>query len=266
MEDPSVQEQPSPEHRPTYVRPPGLEFAMGMGIFGLVFMVFFVAQTAVLMRELVRRMPEHFSSGFDLGALSDPLVLPEVQKLSMNGDVVASTAFWSGLVASVLLLFLVFLWRGKAGARSLIGIRSAPPCLYLIWIGVFALLVLGLEALAWAFPQFRTEFMEEVLGSTTNTAMLVLGVGILAPVFEELLLRGLLLGSLRFLVDRHVAVAISAGAFTLMHLQYEPLVMLMILPMGVVLGYARVNSGSIFVPILLHLLNNVISIALPTTY
>ena len=81
MEDPSVQEQPSPEHRPTYVRPPGLEFAMGMGIFGLVFMVFFVAQTAVLMRELVRRMPEHFSSGFDLGALSDPLVLPEVQKL-----------------------------------------------------------------------------------------------------------------------------------------------------------------------------------------
>lgn len=266
MEDPSAQEQPSPEHRPTYVRPPGLEFAMGIGIFGLVFMVFFVAQTAVFVRELVRRMPERFGDGIDWGAFSDPALLPEFQKLSMNGDVVASTAFWSGLVATALLLLLVFLWRGPAGARSLLGLRGAPPRLFLIWLGVFALLVLGLEALAWAFPQFRTEFMEQVLGSTTNTAMLVLGVGVLAPVFEELLLRGLLLGSLRFLVDRHVAVAISAGAFTLMHLQYEPLVMLMILPMGVVLGYARVNSGSILVPILLHLLNNVISIALPTTY
>jgi membrane protease YdiL (CAAX protease family) len=63
-------------------------------------------------------------------------------------------------------------------------------------------------------------------------------------------------GSLRYVMDKHVAVALTRGMFTLMHLQYEVAVMLLILPIGVVLGYARANTGSIWVPVLLHMLNN----------
>jgi membrane protease YdiL (CAAX protease family) len=82
--------------------------------------------------------------------------------------------------------------------------------------------------------------------------------------FEEFLLRGLLYGSLRHVLDHHKAIAIVAGLFTLLHPQYDWYVLLLIvLPMGVMLGYARANSGSIWVPVFLHMLNNTLSILLP---
>jgi membrane protease YdiL (CAAX protease family) len=58
----------------------------------------------------------------------------------------------------------------------------------------------------------------------------------------------------------YMSVALTAGVFTLMHLQYDPAVMLLILPMGVVLGYARARSGSIWVPVLLHTMNNLVTV------
>jgi len=39
--------------------------------------------------------------------------------------------------------------------------------------------------------------------------------------------------------------------------------MLLVLPMGVVLGYSRSRSGSIWVPIMLHMLNNVVTVVAP---
>jgi len=50
-----------------------------------------------------------------------------------------------------------------------------------------------------------------------------------------------------------------------MHQQYEIPILMMILAMGVVLGYARSRSGSIYVPVLLHVLNNTASVLLPVT-
>ena len=84
----------------------------------------------------------------------------------------------------------------------------------------------------------------------------------MAPIFEELLLRGLLFGTVRHMADEHATVAITAGVFALMHLQYDWTVILLILPIGVVLGYARSRSGSIWVPVLLHVLNNSLSVLL----
>jgi membrane protease YdiL (CAAX protease family) len=104
--------------------------------------------------------------------------------------------------------------------------------------------------------------MAKVLATSTNKFLLLLGVGLMAPLFEEFLLRGLLLGSIRHMTDEHSAIALTAGVFTLMHLQYSWTVMLLILPMGIVLGYARVRSGSIWVPVVLHILNNSLSVLL----
>ena len=51
-----------------------------------------------------------------------------------------------------------------------------------------------------------------------------------------------------------------------MHFQYDAVIMLLILPMGILLGYARTNTGSIFVPIAMHMLNNLLSVLLPSWY
>ena len=267
MENPSDPEQRSPDPgRPTIIRPPGLEFAMGMGIFGVIFSLFFVMQSLVFLRTAAQVRPDLGLSGFSFAQLQDPQIQDALNELGSNGDIIGPTAFWAGLLCSVLLLVFCYLWRKGPGFRSLLGLRGARPLEYLKWMGMFAVLMGGIELLGYFFPAFRSVFMTDVLGSTTDRLMLLLGVGLMAPIFEELLLRGLALGSLRFIADKHVAVALTAGAFTLMHFQYDAVIMLLILPMGILLGYARTNTGSIFVPIAMHMLNNLLSVLLPSWY
>lgn len=260
MEDQSAPEQLSPQATErTVVRLPGLEFAMGMALFAIVFLVFFLVQTGVFMAGVLDRTPEFESEGFSFGLLTDESFRLRMNDLLYNGDLVARQAVWSGLVGSLFILVSVWLWKRREAAGFL-GLRSVHIKRYLPWTGLFILMVLLMEGLGNLSPAFRTDFMANILGSSTNLPMLLLGVGIMGPVFEELLLRGLLLGSIRNIADEHASIFITAGIFTAMHLQYSWSVMLLIMPMGILLGYARTRSGSILVPVLLHVVNNSLSV------
>jgi len=243
----------------TEVRLPGLEFTMGVALFAIVFMVFFLVQTGVFMAGVLGRTPELASEGFTFGLLTDESFRLRMDELLYNGDLVARQAVWSGLVGSLFILVSVWLWKRREAVEFL-GLRSVHFKRYLPWAGIFIIMVLLIEGLGHLSPVFRTDFMAKVLGSSTNLPLLLLGVGIMAPVFEELLLRGLLLGSIRNIADEHASIFITAGIFTAMHLQYSWSVMLLILPMGILLGYARTRSGSILVPVVLHVLNNSLSV------
>lgn len=263
MAHPSDPEHRSPEQpQPTHVRPPGLEFAMGVALFGVVVMVFFLIQTSVFIRGVLRHSPDLSKDGFSISLLNDPRLNERMADLVMNGDLVAEVAIWSGVICSLLILLAVRLWKRGPWSRFL-GLCWPNWKQVLLWLGVFLLLGLVIEGLAHWVPAFHTDFMAQVIGSTTHLIGLILGVGIIAPVFEELLLRGLLFGSLRHILDEHRTVALTAGVFALMHMQYDPAIMLLILPMGVVLGYARSRSGSVLVPILLHILNNLVTVFYP---
>lgn len=260
MEDQSAREQRSADdQRPAYERPPGMEFGMGTAMFAIVLLAFFLLQSGVFIAGVYSSSPEFVEQGFSLGLLSDDGFRARMDQLLYNGDLVAKQALWSGLIGSLLILALVFRWKGAATV-DLLGLRLPPIKRFLPWLGLFVLLIVVIELMARLSPAFRTDFMERIIGSATNLPLLFLGVGIMAPLFEELLLRGLLFGSVRFIQDEHATVAITAGVFALMHLQYNWAIMLLIVPMGMVLGYARSRSGSIWVPVLLHVLNNSISV------
>ena len=263
MENQSVPEKPSAEtFRPTHVRPPGLEFAMGIALFAFVLFVFLFLQAVVFFHGIIVRTPEFANASFSFHWLDDPVFQGRMTDLAFNGDIVAAEALWSGGLCTLLIVLTVWLWK-RGHMSSFLGLRMASAKKFLIWAGIFLLLALAIELLSNLFPAFSTDFMEKVLGSTTNMALLVVGVGILGPLFEEFLLRGLLYGSIRHLADEHVSVALTAGVFTLMHQQYEPAVIMLILPMGIVLGYARARTGSIWVPVVLHVLNNLASLVVP---
>jgi len=239
-----------------------LEFAMGVALFGVVMMVFFLVQTSVFIRGVLRHSPDLMKNGFSISLLNDPRLNERMSDLMLNGDLIAEVAIWSGAVCTLLILVTVRWWK-RGHTASFLGLRMPHWKQVLIWLGVFFLLGLLIEFLAHFVPAFRSDFMEQVIGSTTNLGWLIVGVGIIAPVFEEFLLRGLLFGSLRHMFEEHTSVALTAGVFALMHMQYDAAVMLLILPMGVVLGYARSRSGSILVPILLHTLNNLVTVLFP---
>lgn len=233
---------------------------MGVALFAIVFMVFFLLQSGVFVAQVIAMSPE-FAGRSPFGLLEDSDFRVRMNELLHHGDVVANQALWSGLLGSLALVGSVYLWKRRRSVDFL-GLRPAPVKRYLPWLGLFVLMALVIEGLAHLSPAFDTDFMERVLGTSTKPWLLLLGVGVMAPLFEELLLRGLLLGSLRYMADEHAAVAITAGVFALMHLQYDWTVILLILPMGIILGYARTRSGSIWVPVLLHVLNNSLSVVL----
>lgn len=87
----------------------------------------------------------------------------------------------------------------------------------------------------------------------TTYATLLAGVFI-APICEELFFRGLVLGGLRRSMSNVPAVIISALVFALAHFDVGSFAVLLVI--GLILGYLRCRSRSIWPCIALHMLNN----------
>jgi len=246
---------------PTITRPPGLEFTVGVALFGLITMVFMVLQSVLFVQGVVAMSPELQAKGGGLSLLSDPALRARMNELLYHGDLAARQALWSGLGALVLLLVAVRGWK-RGRTADFLGLQRPLTAPTLRWALIFLGLVLVVEVLSHFLDVFHAPFMDQVLATSTDRMLLLLGVGLMAPIFEEFLLRGLLLGSLRHLADEHLSVAVSAGIFAVMHMQYSPSVMLLVLAMGVVLGYTRTRTGSIWPPVVLHMINNVLSVTI----
>ncbi|MEG1934655.1 MAG: type II CAAX endopeptidase family protein, partial [Rikenellaceae bacterium] len=79
----------------------------------------------------------------------------------------------------------------------------------------------------------------------------------IAPVFEELVFRGVVLNDVRRSFGSFTAVVVSALLFSVVHLNMAQ--MLPAFLAGIVFGYVYIASGSIWAVIFLHLLNNALS-------
>ncbi len=261
MEEPSAPEQP--QFEPSRLMPPGLEMARGLLYFALVFMVFMFAQMSFLIWRVYALSPELAKDGFSLGLIhSQPFKERSAQFIS-NGDVLAVAGLLAGATSLALLLVITFRWKRKRTANFL-ALHLPTAKAFLTWLGFFILLFAALQAIWMLFPEMDSDFMKQVRSSAHNYPMLILGLCVMPALFEEFLLRGLLYGSLRHLLDKHVSVAIVAGVFTVVHQQYDWYILLLyVLPMGVFLGYARANTGSIWTGVFLHMVNNVLSMVLP---
>jgi membrane protease YdiL (CAAX protease family) len=94
---------------------------------------------------------------------------------------------------------------------------------------------------------------------TVNPAVTWLSVAVVIPLVEEILFRGLLFGALQKHWGLRAAVWGSALVFVVVHLQI--IVFLPLFFLGLILAWARLKTGSIGLPILLHGLNNAIGLA-----
>lgn len=88
----------------------------------------------------------------------------------------------------------------------------------------------------------------------------LISVIIVAPIAEEFLFRGFLFSQLkRTELGGWGAVTLSSFLWTIIHFQYEALILLVLFIFGIFLGYIRIAYNSLSLPIILHAINNTIA-------
>lgn len=144
-------------------------------------------------------------------------------------------------------------------------LQAAGAGMGFYWIGSY---VVGIVILL-LYPDF-TNVNDDSIASLAqnNFALIAIGTVLLVPVTEETLFRGIIFGGL-YKKSPVVAYIVSILSFSALHIIgyigfYEPMHLLMCLlqyiPAAFCLCWAYTRADSIWAPILIHTINNVIAI------
>jgi membrane protease YdiL (CAAX protease family) len=144
-------------------------------------------------------------------------------------------------------------WRDDLGLKPPpIGAAAGWLGLWLAWMAVseFAIVQFGLQQ-AEPWPPY----------SATILTMRILAIGVAGPFLEELVARGVVFSLLkRTAIGPLGAVFLIAVVWASAHYRYDVPTIVLVCVDGVIFGLARYRSGSLWVPVGLHMIGNLISI------
>jgi membrane protease YdiL (CAAX protease family) len=245
----SVVEGPAdlaPVSPPGKSREPRVWKFVGTSVWGLaLFGAMFVGQIAGLFYFLVVN-DESFNS-------------QSMTSLAANGRVISLSVIM-GLPAILLVLWIATRWS-RVPFADYLALRW--PSWRMLAAGVAGLVVL---LLAWevisrvAGRESSPGFMVDVLKTARNDGalwLLVLAFCVAAPMTEEFFARGFLYRGWSESFLRPVgAILLSSAVWTAMHLQYNWFFLAQVFSIGVLFGYLRYRTNSLWLTVVLHGLNN----------
>ena len=164
---------------------------------------------------------------------------------------------------SYLLQFAVFVPLAVVALRApgerwhqAIDLKWVPVKVIAIWTGIWLLCWMFAVLLYWQLSVPVNPLLLTV-SSTRHWGLILLSI-LLAPLLEEIIFR-----ACGFRLWRHTRLGLygtlllTSLLFTLIHLgHYTGMMLALMFALGILLGLARENSGSLLVPLLLHTLNN----------
>lgn len=170
---------------------------------------------------------------------------------------------------SLMVFTVPYLYTLKSTGSSfgeLVPVKTVAPSkaasLIMLGLGVSVLSVFAANVMEYySEALFGIEFKSVALDYADGPwsfMIILLCVGILPALLEEFAIRGVVMGALRKHLSDGAAIVVSAALFGLLHgnLQQIPFAF----GMGLVLGYAVVYSGSIIPSVIIHALNNCVSV------
>ena len=103
--------------------------------------------------------------------------------------------------------------------------------------------------------------METIIETTRYTTLLWIAIVVAAPVFEEVLFRGFLYEGLRRTrIGAGGTIVVTTLLWALLHAgQYDLFYVGLIALIGILIGIARERTGSLYVPLAIHGMNNLLS-------
>ncbi len=107
------------------------------------------------------------------------------------------------------------------------------------------------------------QLISSIIGQSP-TWLVLLTIGIVAPIAEELLFRGLVFHMFNRHMNVKIALIIQGLLFGAFHMNLVQGVYASVL--GIVLGMAYLLTGSLWIPILMHIVNNSVALLLPDVW
>ena len=171
----------------------------------------------------------------------------------------------AGFIVFAVLAWVVGIWKLPL---SSFGLRWAPFANLLPVVLIYVLFIIPLVLLGWLWTQvLRAGGVEPIVqgpvkmfidaierGNPLEISLLVFSAVILAPLWEELIFRGLLYGYLKSRMSVFAALLVSSLIFSAYHLNEAALMPLLIV--GIATGYVYERTRSLYFAIFFHALFN----------
>lgn len=229
---------------------PGISLFQTLSLSFLVLVVYIFLQSSLL---------QHFALA-ELGEAASAAALTEkMQSLVYDSRILSMVEIVSGGLATAFIVLLVHL-------------KSLSPTDYLRltpfrrddlrnWLVVLIAFSVLLAFVSWLISHETSEFMQQIWDSTDNIILLIIGIAIVAPVFEETLFRGFIFSGIQ---QSHLgtapAILFSSASWAMIHTQYGAFDLFSIFLLGILFSVARIATGSLWVPIILHGVFNLMAI------
>lgn len=170
-----------------------------------------------------------------------------------DGYLLSLATFATTVVGCGLIVGVIKLKKGSVLTEYLC-IRSVSLRKMLRWIGLLAGLIVLSDSITTLLGRpIVPPFMSTVYATADPPWMLWIALIIAAPLFEEAFFRGFLFkGFESSFMGPIGAVLVTAGLWAVIHVQYDAYGVTTIFCGGLLLGAARVFTGSLLVPLGLH--------------
>ncbi len=137
-----------------------------------------------------------------------------------------------------------------------VGARTA-----LIWFSFLALVLIGSDLLSFSLGRpIVPEIMAELYRTSHFVALSWFAIVFAGPIFEEVFFRGFMFRGIEAsALGNGGAILITAFTWAAMHIQYDAYGLATIFVLGLLLGFARAVTGSLYLTTAMHAVGNLIA-------
>ena len=152
--------------------------------------------------------------------------------------------------------------------RQYIGFNAVDIDTVLRWTGLILLFLAAAEFLSQAMGRpLLPDFVIDTYKTAVSSALLLAAVVIAAPLAEEILFRGFILAGFRSdPLGDGAAVFLSTLLWAATHFQYDLFEMILVFLLGVIMGFAKIKTGSIYTPLAMHASVNLLTFVVTAAY
>jgi len=187
--------------------------------------------------------------------------LEVIAEQATSDGLLLALASWVSMPPALGLVLLAARLRRGYSMREYLSLRPVSWIALAVWLGVLCLFVVATDTVTHLLGRpVVPPIMRDLYNSAAFPPLLWSALLIAAPVFEECMFRGFMLEGLRrSWLGTAGAIVVTSLCWAAIHLQYDFYAIAVIFLGGLFLGAARIRTGSIYVPIAMHALMNLIA-------